>query len=161
MILSIFSCTCWPPVCLWKNIYSSLLPLFKLGCLFFWFWVVTPFDVVQWLSCIHLFANPWTVACQASLSFTISLSLLRLMPVESVMPSNHLILCHPLLFLPSIFPASGSFPMSRLCASGSQSIGVSASVLPMNIQESFPFKWTSWISFKSKWPSRVFSNTTV
>ena len=64
----------------------------------------------------------------------ISRSLLKLMSIESVMVSKHLILCHPLLFLPSIFPASGSFPMSRLCASGSQSIGVSASVLPMNIQ---------------------------
>ena len=109
MILSIFSCTCWPPVCLWKNIYSSLLPLFKLGCLFFWFWVVTPFDVVQWLSCIHLFANPWTVACQASLSFTISWSLLRLKSIESVVPSNHLIFCCFLLLLPSIFPSTRVF----------------------------------------------------
>ena len=72
------------------------------------------------------------------------------MPVESVMPSNHLILCHPLLFLPSIFPASGSFPMSRLCASGSQSIGVSASVLPMNIQGWFPLGLTSLIPLQSK-----------
>ena len=64
---------------------------------------------------------------------------LKLMSVKSVMPSSHLILCHPLLFLPSIFPASGSFPMSQLFASGGQSIGVSASasVLPVNIQDWF------------------------
>ena len=64
------------------------------------------------------------------------------MSIESVMPSNHLIVCHPLL-LPSIFPASGSFQMSHFFAAGSQSIGVSASasVLPMNIQDRFPLGW--------------------
>ena len=80
--------------------------------------------------------NPMATAHQASLSFTISLSLLKLMSVESVMPSNHLIFCRPLLFLLQSFPVSGSFPMSQLFASGGQSIGASASasVLPMNIQ---------------------------
>ena len=58
--------------------------------------------VVQLLSHVRLFATPWTAACQASLSFTISQSLLKLMSIESVMPSNHLSLCHPLLFVPSI-----------------------------------------------------------
>ena len=62
------------------------------------------FSSVQLLSHIRLFTTPWTAACQASLSFTISRSLLKLMSIESVMPSNHLTLCHPLLFLPSIFP---------------------------------------------------------
>ena len=63
---------------------------------------------------------------------------------ESVMPSSHLILCHPLLLLPSIFPASGSFPMSQFFTSGGQIIGVSASasVLPMNIQGWIPLGWT-------------------
>ena len=61
--------------------------------------------VVQSLSCIRLFATPWTAARQASLSFTISQSLLKLMSIELVMPSNHLILCCPLLLLPSIFPS--------------------------------------------------------
>ena len=61
--------------------------------------------VVQSLRCVQPFATPWTAACQASLSFTLSLSLLKLMSTESVMPSNHLILCRPLLFLPSIFPS--------------------------------------------------------
>ena len=61
--------------------------------------------VVQWLSLVWLFVAPGTAACQAFLSFTISWSLLKLMSIESVMPSNHLILCHPLLLLPSIFPS--------------------------------------------------------
>ena len=63
------------------------------------------FFVIQLLSHVQLFATPWTIACQASLSFTISWSLLKLMSIESVMPSNLLILCHPLLLLPSIFPS--------------------------------------------------------
>ena len=69
-----------------------------------------------------------------------------------VMPSNHLILCRPLLLLPSIFPASGSFPMSQLFASGGQSIGVSTStsVLTMNTQDWSPLGWTGWISLQSK-----------
>ena len=61
--------------------------------------------VVQLLSRVQLFATPWTTACQASLSFTISQSLLKLMSIESMMPSNHLILCLPLLLLPSVFPS--------------------------------------------------------
>jgi len=81
---------------------------------------------------------------------------------ESVMPYNHLIVCHPFLFLKS-FPASRSFPMSQFFVSGGQSIGVSdfASGLPMNIQDWFPLGLTVWISLPSKRLSRVFSNTTV
>ena len=63
------------------------------------------FSSVQSLSCVRLFATPWTAACQASLSITNSQSLLKLMSIKSVMPSNHLILCHPLLLLPSLFPS--------------------------------------------------------
>ena len=93
--------------------------------------------VFQMLSHVQFFVTPWTAARHTSLSFTISLSLLKLMSIESLMPSNHLILCHPLLLYPQSFPASGSFQMSQLFASGGQSIGVSAStsVLPMNIQD--------------------------
>ena len=82
-------------------------------------------------------ATPWTVACQASLSITNSQSLPKPMSIESVMPSNHLILCHPLLLLPSIFPSIRVFPVSQLFASGGQRVGVSAStsVLPMNTQD--------------------------
>ena len=84
------------------------------------------FKIVQSLSRIRLFATPLTAACQTTLSVTISLSLFRLTSVESMMPSNHLILCHPLLLLPlifprirvfsnesSLFPASESFSMSH------------------------------------------------
>ena len=75
-------------------------------------------------------------------------SLLRLMPIKSVMSSSHLILCHPLLLLPSTFPKSGSIPISQFLASGGQSIGASASasVLPMNIQDWSPSGWTGLIS---------------
>ena len=118
------------------------------------------------LSCVRLFATPWTAALQASLSITNSRSLLRLMSIESMMPSNHLILCCPLFPFSSClqsFPASGSFQMSQFFTSGSQSIGASASasVPPLNIQDWFSLGWTGWISLLSKGPSRVFSNTTV
>ena len=83
--------------------------------------------VVQLLSRVRLFATTWTAACQAPLSFTISWSFLRFMSIESVMLSNHLILCHPLLLLPSVFPSTGSFQVSQLFTSGGQSIGTSAS----------------------------------
>ena len=82
---------------------------------------------VQSLSHIQIFATPWTATRQAYLSITNSWSLLKLMSIVSVMLSNHLILCHPLLLHPQSFPASGSFPMSRFFASGGQSVGVSAS----------------------------------
>ena len=107
--------------------------------------------------------TPWTAALQASLSITNSQSLLKLMFIESVMPSNHLILYVSFCSCLQSFPASGSFQMSQLFTSGGQSIGVSAStsVLPMNIQDWFPLGWTGWISLQSKGPSRVLSNTTV
>ena len=121
------------------------------------------FSSVQLLSCVRLFTTPWTAACQASLSITNSRTYLKLVSIESVLSSNHLILCCLLLLLPSIFPASGTFLMSLLFTSGGQSIGVSASasVLPMNIQDWFPLGWTDWISLQPKGLSRVFSNTTV
>ena len=83
---------------------------------------------VQLLSCVRLFATPWTAARQASLSFTISQSWLKLMSIESVMPSNHLILWRPLLLLPSMPATSGSFPVSQLFASGGHRIRASASI---------------------------------
>ena len=111
----------------------------------------------------RLFVIPWTTAYQASLSFTTSLCLLKPISTELVMPSNHLILCHPLFLLPSIFPSIRVFSNElALCISG-QSTGASASasVLPMNIQDWFPLALTSLISLLSKRFSRVFSNTTV
>ena len=99
---------------------------------------------------------------QASLSFTISQSLLKCMSIKSVMISNYIILCHPLL-LPSIFPSIWVFSNESAFASGGQNIGASASVsvLPMNIQGSFPLGLTGLISLQSKGLSRVFSNTTI
>ena len=122
---------------------------------------VIQFSSIQSLSCVRLFATPWTAACQASLSITISQSLLNLMSTEPVMPSSHLILCGPLLPLP--FSESGYFSVSWLFISGGQSSGASASalVLLMNIQGWSPSEWTGWISLQSKGLSRVFSNTTV
>ena len=121
------------------------------------------FSSVQPLSRVQLFVTPWTAAGQASLSITNSRSLLKLVSIESVMPFNHLIFCHPLLLLPSILPSIRSFPMSQFFASGGQSIRVSASasVLLMNIQDRFPLGLTGWVSLQSKGLSRVFSNTTV
>ena len=108
-------------------------------------------------------ATRWTAARQASLPITNTWSPPKPLSIESVMPSNHLILCHPLLSCPQSFPASGSFQMSQLFASCGQSIGVSAStsVLPMNTQDWSPLGWTGWISLQSKGLSRVFYNTTV
>ena len=106
---------------------------------------------------------PHGAARQASLSFTISLSLLKFMSLESVMPSNHLILCRPLLPLPSIFPSIRVFLMSWFFASGGRNIGVSAWawVLLMNVQDWFPLGLTGLITLLFKGLSRVFSNTTV
>ena len=118
------------------------------------------FSSVQLLSHVRLFTTPWTTASQASLSITNSCSSLKLMSIKLMMPSSHLILCRPLLFL---LPASGSCPMSQLFAWGGQSIRVSASasVLPVNTQDWSPLGWTDWIFLQSKGLSRVFSNTTV
>ena len=117
--------------------------------------------VVQSLSCVWLFAIPQAAAHLASLFFTISQSLLKLMSIESVMLSNHLILCHPLLLLPSIFTSiRGFFNELAPCIRWSN-IGASASVLPMNIQGWFLLGLTDLISLLSKELSRVFSSTTI
>ena len=126
---------------------------------------ISQFSSVQLLSHVWLFATPWIAACQASLSITNSWSSLKLMSIESVMPSSHLILCHPLLHLPPIphidcaiyhshIPwlegetlsfLRTSFQMNQFCISGGQSIGVSASasVLPM--------EYSALISFRMDW----------
>ena len=119
------------------------------------------FSSVQLLSWVQLFATPWTAARQASLSITNSQSPPKPMCIEWVMSSNHLILRHPLLLLPSSFPSIRVF--SNESASGGQSIRVSASawVLPINTQDWSLLGWTGWISLQSKGLSRVFSNTTV
>ena len=110
------------------------------------------FSSVQLLSHVWLFLTPWITACQASLCITNSGVQLNSCPSSQW--------CHPAISssvipsssCPQSFPASRSFPMSQLFASGGQSIGVSASasVLPMNIQDWFPLEWTGWISLQSK-----------
>ena len=111
---------------------------------------------VQSLSRVWHFATPRTATRQASLSITNLQSLLKLMSIESVIPSNHLILCHPFLLLPSLFPSIRVF--------------FSESVLQIrwpkywsfsNIQDWFPLGLTGWLSLQSKGLSRVFSNSTV
>ena len=118
------------------------------------------YSVVQ--SCPTL-CDPWTAAHQASLSFTISWSLLKLMSIASVMPSNHLILCHPLLLLLSIFPNIRFFSNeSALHIRWPKYWSFSFNISPFNEHQDWsPLGWTGWISLQSKGLSRVFSNTTV
>ena len=121
------------------------------------------FSSVQSLSSVRLFETPWIAAGQASLSITNSRSSHKLMCIESVMPSSHLILCCPLLLLPPIPPSIRVFSNESTLRMTRQSIGVSAlaSVLPMNTQDWSPLGCTGWTSLQSKALSRVFSNTTV
>ena len=116
---------------------------------------------VQSLSRVQLFATPWIAARHTSLSITNSRSSLRLTSME--MPSNHLILCRPLLILPSNAPSIRVFSNESTLRIRWTSTGVSAlaSVLPKNTQDWSPLEWTGWISLQSKGLSRVFSNTTL
>ena len=102
-------------------------------------------------------ATPWTAAHQASLSITNSWSLLKLMFIESMMPSNHLILCRPLLLLLSIFSNIRVFSNESTLRIRWPNIGASALILPMNIQDWFPLWLTGLISLHSKGFSRVLS----
>ena len=104
------------------------------------------FFVVQSLSHVQLFATLWTAAHETSLSITNSLSLLKLISIESVMPSNHLILCHPFSSHLQSFPASGSFQMSQFFTSGGQSFGVSASasVQQWIFRTDYLWDWLIW-----------------
>ena len=123
--------------------------------------MVSPFSSVQSLSRVCLFATPWTEACQASLSITNSWSLLKLMSIKSVMPSNHLILCHPLLLLPSIFPSIRVFSNKlALCIRWPKYWSFSFNISSSN-SGLISFRMDCWISLQSKGLSRVFSNTTV
>ena len=102
----------------------------------------TRINSIQSLSRVWLFETPWTTARQASLSITNSRSLLKLMSIESVIPSNHLILCHPLLLLPSVFPSIRVFSKSQFSSGGGQSIGPSASAST---------EYSELISFRMDW----------
>ena len=140
------------------NVYSKVYPCFDTMC-----WVVNVFHSVQSLSRVQIFETPWTVVCQASQSITISCSLLKLMSIESMMPSNHLIDCHPLLLLPSIFPSIRVFSSeSLLHIRWPEYWSFSFSISPSN-------EYSRLISFRIdcldilavQGFSRVFFNTTV
>ena len=129
-------------------------------------YVLFPFiwdSSVQSLSCVQLFVTPWTVACQASLSITNSESLLKLMSIESVMPSNHLILCHPLLLLPSIFPSIRVFSNeSVLHIKWPKYWSLIFTISSSNEYSGLiSFRMDLLVSLQSKGLSRVFSNTIV
>ena len=115
---------------------------------------------VQWINRYWLFVTPWTTAHQASLSITISLSLIKLMSIESAMLSNYLIVCH-LFLLPSVFPSMRLFFNESAFHISGQSTGATASVLTLNIQGWFPLGLTFLISLLSKGLSRVFCSTTA
>ena len=103
------------------------------------------FSSVQLLSHVWLFLTPWTAVCQASLSFSLSQSLLKFMFIESVMPSNHLILCHPLLLLPSIFPSIRVFSNElTLCIRWPKYWSFSFSISPFS-------EYSGLISFRIDW----------
>ena len=121
------------------------------------------FSSVQLLSRVWHFATPWTETHQAFLSITNSWSTPKPISIELVMLSNYLILCRPLLLLPSIFPSIRVFSnKSALCIRWLKYWSFSyQSVLPMNTQDWSPLGWTGWISLYSKGVSRVFSNTIV
>ena len=112
---------------------------------------------------VQLFVTPWTATCQVSLSSTISWSLLTLMAIGSMMLSNQLILCHPLLLLPSVFPSIRVFSNEstlpiRWPKYWSFSLGISSC---NEHSGRSPLGWTGWISLQSKGLSKVFSNTTI
>ena len=124
--------------------------------------VTVQFSSIQSLSCVWLFASPWTAAHQASLPSPTPRACSNSCPLSWW--------CHPTISSSLVpfsclqsFPASGSFQMSQFLTWGGQSIrlSASASVLPMNVQDWFPLGWTGWISLLSRGLSRVFSNTTV
>ena len=117
----------------WARTYAHILYIFV-------------YQSVQLLSHVWLFAAPWTAASQASLSITNSQSLLKLMSIESVMPSNHLILCRPLLFLPSIFPSIKVFSDELvLCIRWPKHWSFSLSISPSNEQPGLIFFGMDWL----------------
>ena len=129
-----------------------------------WTWCTFQFSSLQSHSCVWFFVTPWTAACQASLSITNSWGLFKLMPIELVMPSNHLILYCPLLLLPSIFHSIKVFSTeSGLCIRWLKYWSFSFTITPSN-------EYSGLIAFRMDWLdllgvqgtlSRVFSNTTV
>ena len=116
---------------------------------------------VQWLGYVWLFVTPWTAGCQSSLSLTTSQSLLKLMSIKSVMRSNHLILCHPLLLLPSIFHSIRVFSNESVLHVKWLKYW-SINISPSNAYLGLISFWIDWLGLlQSKGLSRIFSNTTI
>jgi len=135
------------PTVLWGDFYHNQLILYERVIFLDFYYVplAYQFSSVQLLSHVQFFATPWTAACQASLSITNSWSLLKLMSIETVMPSKHLIFCHPLLLLPSIFPSIRVFSNeSVLCIRWPKYWSFSFSISPSN-------EYLRLISFRMDW----------
>ena len=184
-MLCIFSCVYWPSVCfLWRNVSLGLQSNFLTGlfvflilscmsCLYFGDITFVSCFVCNYFlpfscccsvaQCVQLFVTSWTAACQASLSFTISWSLLKLMSIKSMMSCKHLILCHPLFLLTSIFPSIRIFSSeSALHIKWPKDWSFSFSICPSNEYSGLiSLGLTGLIYLLSKGLSRVFSNTTV
>ena len=126
-------------------------------------YIYNQFSSVQSLSHVRLFVTLWTAAHQASLTITNSQSLLKLMSIKLVMPSNHLILCYPFLLLPSVFPSIRVFSNeSVLCIRWPKYWSFSFIISPTNENSGLiHLGLTGWISLQSKGLSRVFSSTAV
>ena len=137
-------------------LWLSSIPLYVCVC-------VCTIVVVQTLSHIWLFATPWMAACQVFLSFTISQSLLKLMSIKSAMPSNHLILCYPLLLFPSIFPSTRVFSKeSVLCIRWPKYWRFSFNISTSNEYPGLISYRIDWLDLlESKRLTRVVSNTTI
>ena len=148
----------WTHVYVWLNPLAVYLKLSQYSLL-----IGYQFSSVQSLSHVWLFATTWTAACQASVSTSHSRSLPKLMSIESVMPSNHLILCHPLLLLPPVPPSIRvSSNESTLRMRWPKYWSFSFNISPSNEHPGLiSFRMTGWIPLQSKGLSRVFSNTTV
>ena len=146
----------WAAICGVARVRHDWSNLAAAACIF-------GFSSVQSLSCVWLFATPWTAARQASLSITNSWSPPKSVSIELVMPSNHLILCRPLLLLPSIFPGIRVFPSeSALCIRGPKYWSFSFNISPTKEHPGLiSFRMDQLDLLQSKGLSRVFSNTTV
>ena len=150
-ILSLATSVIYLKLTIFLTLYSKIVIDFLL----------ITFSSGKLLSHVQLFVTPCTAACQSSLPITSSQSLIKLMSIELVMHPSISSSVIPFSFCLQSFPPSGSFPMSQPFASGGQSIGASASILPINIQDWFPLGLAGLISLQSKGLSSIFSSTTV
>ena len=155
------SCKCQHHYCLTHSFIHSFNKFLNTYCVRGMVLNTRSISSVQSLSRVWLFATPWTIGCQASLSITNSQSPHKLMYIESVMLSSHLILCRSLLLLPPIRPNIRVFSSESTLHMRWPKYSALASLLPKNTQGWSSLEWTGWISLQSKGLSGVFFNTTV